>query len=111
MTAPTFEVRFTQDAEDDLESIHDYVATHRSGDQADALLGGLLERIATLETFPMRGAVPEELADLGSTDFRQQLHGPYRLIYRVIDKVVFVVVIADGRRDMQALLERRLLGR
>jgi toxin ParE1/3/4 len=28
----------------------------------------------------------------------------------VIGKQVFVYVIADGRRDMQSLLERRLLG-
>ena len=32
-----------------------------------------------------------------------------RVIYRVIDSKVIVYVIADGRRDMQALLLRRLL--
>ena len=34
---------------------------------------------------------------------------PYRIIYRVIENNVYVLVIADGRRDMQSLLQRRLL--
>lgn len=35
---------------------------------------------------------------------------PYRAIYRVQDKKVIIYLIADGRRDMQSLLSRRLLG-
>ena len=46
---------------------------------------------------------------LGIRDFRQILLPPYRLIYRVMDGTVFILLIADGRRDVQALLERRLL--
>jgi toxin ParE1/3/4 len=34
---------------------------------------------------------------------------PYRVIYRVLGNVVHVFLIADGRRDMQTLLHRRLL--
>ena len=76
----------------------------------DVLLDRLLAAIETLETFPLRGSVPRELDALGIREFRQILVEPYRLIYRVVGKTVFVMVIADGRRDMQALLERRLLG-
>jgi len=54
--------------------------------------------------------VPRELEALGILDYRQLALPPYRLIYRVAAKKVFIFVIADGRRDMQALLERRLLG-
>nr|WP_293191521.1 hypothetical protein [Ottowia sp.] len=32
------------------------------------------------------------------------------MIYRVVDGQVVIYLIADGRRDMQALLARRLLG-
>jgi len=30
-------------------------------------------------------------------------------MYRIMDKNVYVLLIADGRRDMQTLLQRRLL--
>lgn len=106
-----FEVELTQGAEDDLEAIYDYLAEHRSMDAADSLLNAFLEKISTLERYPERGSAPKELEALGVREFRQILLDPYRLIYRVIGSKVVILVIADGRRDMQALLERRLLGR
>ena len=39
----------------------------------------------------------------------EDLFKPYRVIYRVLGNVVHVFLIADGRRDMQTLLQRRLL--
>lgn len=106
-----FEVELTQGAEDDLEALHGYLAEHRSAEAAEALLDALLETIQALERFPQRGSIPRELERLGIREFRQVLLDPYRLIYRTIGSKVFILVIADGRRDMQALLERRLLGR
>lgn len=111
MTKGRFEVELTQGAEDDLETIFDYLVENRSLDDATQLLDTLLRKIRTLELYPMRGSVPKELESLGIREFRQILMSPYRLIYRVLADKVFILVIADGRRDMQALLERRLLGR
>jgi toxin ParE1/3/4 len=105
-----FEVRLTDGAEDDLEGLHQYISDHRTRQQADSLLEDILGAVETLESFPMRGSVPKELDALGIREFRQIFVSPYRLIYRVIGSVVYITVIADGRRDMQALLERRLLG-
>jgi toxin ParE1/3/4 len=47
---------------------------------------------------------------LGIREYRQIYFKPYRVIYRVMDKQVVIYLIADGRRDMQSLLTRRLLG-
>jgi len=109
MPRKAYEVRLTRGAEADLEALHAYLAEHRSPEQADALLEALLERVEALESFPERGAVPKELAGLGIREFRQLVHMHYRLIYRVVGAQVFIMVIADGRRDMQALLANRLL--
>jgi toxin ParE1/3/4 len=49
------------------------------------------------------------LLALGIRDYRETFFKPYRIIYRVEGKRVYVYLIADGRRDMQSLLERRLL--
>jgi toxin ParE1/3/4 len=43
-------------------------------------------------------------------DYRQTFFKPYRVIYRVEGQRVYAYLIADGRRDMQSLLARRLLG-
>lgn len=63
-----------------------------------------------MATFPERGSHPKELLTLGIREYRQVFFKPYRLIYRVIDKRVYIYLITDARRDMQTLLTQRLLG-
>lgn len=111
MNEAHFDVELTESAEDDLEAIHDYIADNRSVDAAEALLDAFIDKVSTLERYPERGNVPKELEALGVREFRQVLLDAYRLVYRVSGEKVFILLIADGRRDMQALLERRLLGR
>jgi len=104
-----FEVWFTEGARRDLEDIHCYIAQSDSPGNADHVLGKLQEVCSELASFPQRGTYPPELVALGIRDYRQVAFKPYRVVYRVIDRRVYVYLIADGRRDMQALLARRLL--
>ncbi len=104
------EVLLTAGAEQDLEGIYDTIAESDTPAKADFVLTRLLEAADRLAAFPDRGAHPRQLQALGIREYRQIFFKPYRLIYRVIARQVFVYVIADGRRDIQSLLERRLLG-
>lgn len=104
-----YTVYLTAGAEADLADIHSWIGENRSAEQADAFLDAMLAKVDSLETYPERGSVPRELDALGIREFRQLVAPPYRLIYRVIVDHVFIFLIADGRRDVQALLERRLL--
>ncbi|CAA6606360.1 Plasmid stabilization system protein [Rhodospirillaceae bacterium LM-1] len=103
-------VQLTASAEKDLEDLHSYIARQDSLANADRLLDRLLEASESLADAPERGAIPRELAALGIRDYRQIIFKPYRIIYRVMGANVFVYLIADGRRDMRALLELRLVG-
>lgn len=105
-----FEVLLTEDAERDLEHLHTYIAKFDSPKSADHVLERLLGVAESLATSPERGAQPKELRSLGIQEYRQIFFKPYRAIYRVLDRNVVIYVIADGRRDMQSLLSRRLLG-
>ncbi len=104
------EVLLTEDAERDLEDIYTYIAEHDSRQKADYVLDRVLEVADSLATSPERGLLPRELAPLGIQEYRQMFFKPYRVIYRRIDQRVIIYLIADGRRDMQSLLSRRLLG-
>lgn len=110
MTGRKYEVLLTEGTEQDLESIYDYIAEFDSKASADYVLDRLLEVVESLTAFPERGAYPKELVALGIRDYRQTAFKPYRVIYRVMGQKVYIYVIADGRRDMQSLLARRLLG-
>lgn len=103
------EVLLTRSAEQDLEDIYDYIAKYDSPENADYVLDKLMAVAETLSSFPERGAHPKELIALGIREYRQAYFKPYRIIYRTIGKQVFIYLIADGRRDMQSLLSRRML--
>lgn len=104
-----FEVVLTEDAERDLEDIVTHIATHDSPQSAEHVRGRMLEAAESLSAAPTRGSQPKELRDLGRQEYRQVFLKPYRLIYRVVERVA-IYLIADGRRDMQTLLAPRLLG-
>jgi toxin ParE1/3/4 len=110
MAGRKYKVLLTGGVEQDLESIYDYIAEFDCKANADYVLDRLLGVIESLTAFPERGAYPKELVTLGIRDYRQTAFKPYRVIYRVMGQKVYIYVIADGRRDMQSLLARRLLG-
>lgn len=104
-----YEVLVTAGAERDLAAIYEYVAESKSERAAERLFERLLDVSKRLAAFPERGSHPAELLALGIRDFRQVMMRPYRIIYRVMGKQVFIMLIADTHRDMQTLLMQRLL--
>lgn len=105
-----FEVLLTAGAEQDLEAVYDYIAEYDCVANANYVLDQLMKVVNFLSRFPERGGYPKELVALGIKEYRQKSFKPYRVIYRVAGEQVIVFVIADGRRDMQSILARRLLG-
>ena len=106
MPAPVF---LTNDAARDLDEIYDYIALHDAPQKAAYALDQIEKAFSKLSEFPERGTYPKELLALGIREYREVFFKPYRIIYRIKDKKVYVLLIVDGRRDMQSLLQRRLL--
>ncbi len=109
----SFQVFLTDDAARDLEDIYDYITEHDVPGKADDVLDRIETALASLTHSPERGVWPRELSALGMREFREIFFKPYRINYRIICRIigqdVYVMLIADGRRDMQTLLQRRLL--
>lgn len=109
-TSAKFEVMLTEGAEQDLEAIHDYISEFDCVTSANYVLDELMDVVESLSKSPERGSYPKELVGLGIKEYRQTFFKPYRVIYRVTGSQVIIYLIADGRRDMQSVLARRLLG-
>ena len=99
----------TADAARDLDDIYDDISRRQSPDEADYVLERIERAFSSLAEHPHRGSYPKELLDIGIRECREVFFMPYRIIYRVMASNVYVLVVADGRRDMQSLLQRRLL--
>ena len=104
-----FPVILTDDAARDLEEICDYINWHDLPSKRDYVLKQLTKTFNSLSKNPHSGAYLKELLSLGIREYREIFFKAYRIIYRAMDENVYVLLIADGRRDMQTLLQRRLL--
>lgn len=104
-----FSVLLTDDANRDLEEIYAYIASHDDPRKAGAWLASVERVLDRLGVSANRGTHPKELLAIGIREYRQVNFKPYRIIYRVIGKKVYIYLVSDGRRDMRSLLERRLL--
>lgn len=105
-----YEVRLSRRALADLEDITDYIGSHDSPTRAEQVAQRIEQAFLSLADMPNRGAHPHELLEFGNRDFREVHYKPYRIVYRVYEREVVIMLVADGRRDMRALLARRLLG-
>ena len=99
----------TADAVRDLEEIIDWIARQDGPARAQHVLDRIQAAADTRKRFPERGVHPPELLALGIREYRETFFKPYRILYYVQGARVFISLIADGRRDMQSLLARRLL--
>ena len=104
-----YEVFLTADTSVDLEDLHGYILTQDGPARAAHVLERIEAVFESLTDNPHRGVWPAELLEIGLREYREIFFKPYRIIYRVIDTSVYVMLVADGRRDMQTLLQRRLV--
>jgi toxin ParE1/3/4 len=103
-------VRLTDDAAADLDDLYAYIARNDSLGSADLVLSRIETVLNSLSKNPKRGVYPPELLELGIREYREVFFKPYRIIYRSVGRTVYVYLIVDGRRDIQNLLKRRLIG-
>lgn len=104
-----FKVYIIEDAEQDIIDIYDYITFSDSIEKAEYVLQNIEEKCSSLSEFPNRGHLPPELERIGIFEYREIHFKPYRIIYQVIDQKVYIHCVLDGRRELQKLLENRLL--
>jgi toxin ParE1/3/4 len=105
----SFSVLLTDDAVRDLEELYDYIDQHDVPGKADYVIEQIEKVFSSLSENPRRGVYPKELVSIGIKEYREIFFKPYRIIYRIMEKKVFVLLIVDGRCNMQELLQQRLL--
>jgi toxin ParE1/3/4 len=93
----------------DLQGLRRYIVKNFSAATWQSTFSKLKDAIRNLAEFPLLGAIPPELETVHLMQYRQLHSGMNRIIYEVRGDTVYVHIIADTRRDMQALLMERLV--
>lgn len=106
--AHTYQVLWAEVASRDLEEILEYIA-HDSQAEALRQFNKIQASALRLKSFPERGRVVPELKWQGISMYRELILSPWRLIYRISGKTVYVFCFLDSRRNVEDLLLERLV--
>ena len=103
-----YAVEWARPAKLDLFEIADFIAAD-SPASALRISEKIKKKTADLHMNPERGRVVPELSRHGITAYRELIISHWRVIYRIVEETVYVKVVADGRRNLEDLLFRRLM--
>jgi plasmid stabilization system protein ParE len=105
----TVKVFILRSAEADLRELQRYVRK-RFGEAAwNASYSKIKRAVAKIALHPRAGKLPDELLALNLAQYRQAMAGANRIIYELRDDAAYVHLICDERRDLRALLLRRVI--
>ena len=104
----TYDVTWSETAEKDLLAIVEYIAND-SPQRAYDMFKELKKKASSLHTFPDRGRVVPELRQQEITQYRELMITPWRIIYRISEREVYVLSVLDSRRNVEDILLRRLI--
>ena len=109
MASPrSFAVEFALVAQRDLQAIVEFIATDDPA-AAARVLDQIESRTVSLQQMPERGRVVPELAAVGIHAYWELVVKPWRLVYRITGKTVYVLAVLDGRRNIEDVLLDRLV--
>ena len=103
-----YSVYWSQSAKNDLDEIIEYISKD-SPKTALKILESLEKQINNLITFPKRGRIIPELKKHNIYKYREIIHAPWRIFYKIEEKKVYTLAVIDGRRNIDDLLLRRQL--
>ena len=105
---PKYQVVWATVAENDLREIIGFISVESPGN-ALTILKKIKERSSSLYTLPERGRIVPELQDQGISQYRELVIPPWRLIYRIAERKIFVLSVIDSRRNVEDILLNRLI--
>jgi len=103
-----YKVIWADIAEDDLKNIIEYIADD-SLLNAQKVFDEIREKASSLYILPERGRLVPELKDQGILQYRELIHSPWRIIYRISENKVYVLSVLDSRRNIEDILLKRLV--
>ncbi len=98
-------VQWTPEAEFDAATIVDYFNDAINTEKVIVQFG---KQANSLQRLPERGRVVPELRKFGVLHYRELIHKPWRMIYSIRGREVWIMAVVDGRRDLADLLFERL---
>jgi len=103
-----FKVIWTKNAEFDLELIIEYIKIS-SIDIAKKIFFEIKQEANKLNTLPQRKRIVPEFQQIGIVKYREIIYKRWRIIYKIDDEKVYVLIVVDSSRNLEDILFQRLI--
>jgi toxin ParE1/3/4 len=94
------QIKWTEPGLNDLNEIAEYIALDKPS-AAKKLVSDVFKSIKRLKDFPESGKKPLELPE---TNYREVIVGPCRVFYRVEGKMVIILYVMRGERELRQFI-------
>ena len=94
------QIEWTEPALNDLNEIAEYIALDKPN-AAKKFVQSAFRTVDRLKDFPESGKKPLELSE---TNYREVIAGPCRIFYRVEGRLVFILYVMRGERELRKFI-------
>ena len=103
-----YDVIWSETSQKDLMGIIEYIAAD-SPSNALEIFKEIKQKASSLYAFPDRGRIVPELRDQGIILYRELIVFPWRIIYRISEKAVYILSVLDSRQNVEDILLKKLI--
>lgn len=103
-----FKVLWTQNAKSDLELIIEYIKIDSLKIARDIFFS-IKEECDNLYYLPQRKRVVPELQQIGIFKYRETIYKRWRIIFKIDNEKVYILLVIDSSRNLEDILFQRLL--
>jgi len=106
--AKKYQIKWAAPAREDINEIIDYIS-QTNINYAVKILDKIEGRVKKLDLFPERHRIVPELEKHGYLLYREIIVDFWRIIYKIENNLVYIMLVIDSRRNLEDLILKKLL--
>ena len=103
-----YEVIWTENTQYDLELVIEHIKLDSVSIAKDVFFE-IKDTCEQLNILPMRCRIVPELQSIGIVKYRELIYKRWRIIFKVKDSQVYILILVDSSRNLEDILFQRLL--
>jgi addiction module RelE/StbE family toxin len=101
-------IKWTAPAREDINEIINYIS-ETNIHYAVKVLDNIEKNVRKLDMFPQRHRIVPELEKYGYVLYREIIVEYWRIIYKIENNLVYIMLVIDGRRNIEDLLLKMMV--
>jgi plasmid stabilization system protein ParE len=101
-------IKWTAPAREDINGIIEYISKTNIN-YAVKILDTIEKNVKKLDMFPERYRIVPELEKYGYILYREIIVEYWRIIYKIENNLVYIMLVIDGRRNLEDLLLKKII--